>query len=115
MLPGKQIALPAAMLCEVDRQGIDRKHNISATMFPILHKILACVLTVWKIIFNFVLYSTMFVLFFFRLFQNFVFSHFPLFESHIHRLKRMVEKSLLSSIQMSGKSFQDALLNVCIF
>ncbi|CAB4009037.1 folliculin-interacting 1 isoform X3, partial [Paramuricea clavata] len=46
-----------------------------------------------------------------RLFQNFVFSHFPLFESHVHRLKRMVEKALLSSVQMSGKSFQDALLN----
>jgi hypothetical protein len=51
---------------------------------------------------------------FFRLFQNFVFSHFPLFESHIHRLKRMVEKALLSSVQMSGRSFQDALLNVSV-
>ncbi|XP_028406001.1 folliculin-interacting protein 2-like [Dendronephthya gigantea] len=46
-----------------------------------------------------------------RLFQNFVFSHFPLFESHIHRLKRMVEKALLPSVQMSGSS-QDALLKI---
>ena len=46
-----------------------------------------------------------------RLFQNFVFSHFPLFESHIHRLKRMVEKACLTSFQKSGKSFQDALLD----
>ncbi|XP_046860467.1 folliculin-interacting protein 2-like isoform X2 [Xenia sp. Carnegie-2017] len=46
-----------------------------------------------------------------RLFRNFVFSHFALFESHIHRLKRMVEKVLLSSVQMTGKCFQERMLH----
>ena len=107
----------AAMFSELDKQRIDRKHDISKAMFPSLLRVLACCWTVWKMILICFIhfYYTMIVLFFFRLFENFVFSHFVLFESNIHRSKRMVEKSLLSSVQVWGKSFQDALLDVCIF
>ena len=52
------------------------------------------------------------ILCYFRLFQNFCFSHFPVIESHMLRLKRRIEKALTCHQGVVG-SFQIRVLNVC--